>query len=99
MTQDPPITQVDRELLQSELSRDDGPFAPAYFDGTAAALRAIGKARQQGREQGLREAAEVCEDLIKVTTGERDEWPGELHAYEMCKDEILALIDKPGGAV
>lgn len=102
MTQDPPITQADRELLDAETYSVRKRLQISAPDGTSlwtdeAALRAIAKARQLGREQGLREAVTACEESKQF----RKECGDFMIAVGCsdCREAILALIDKPGGAV
>jgi len=108
MTQEPPITQADRELLkfyetkvQEYLEKVGDPRLHVRAD--EAAIRAIAKARQLGRKQGLREAAEVCNSYAVCAHDgdifDPDYADGEYNAAVSCEEKILALIDKPGGAV
>jgi len=112
MQNEPPITQADRELL-AEVYKADGSKARVesilndeegdlwYHDRQA--LYAIAKARQLGRKQGLREAAEVCNSYAVCAHDgdifDPDYADGEYNAAVSCEEKILALIDKPEGAV
>ena len=96
------ITQADRDLLKSEQvasfvkARDCGNGIFAFPDGPEdPALRAISKARQQGRDAALREAAAVCEEARKYRAEHRDHEENLVAAgCGECRDAILALIDK-----
>lgn len=111
MQNEPPITQADRDLLADEYYADgrtsllmsilEDAMDNVWYHHRLA-LRAIAKARQQGREQGLREAATLIQDNVLIHgcgepyLRERPKSSVESAAYA---NAILTLIDKPGGAV